>query len=511
MKLFTFLFMTGISFTIGLFLGLLIHLPPSSLPATFIQDGFGGPRIRRNLQTIGNVLSESDIRASLPRIESMKQDSSEADYSPLSSGLSSADNKAQVGSSTRNSGNLDTINRIISNQSVFLVHADSMQNKLAYRDTDGETTGDHASRIQDSSALNKKPGHLETSAVEIVLDQRQNDSLSQSPYSFNNHNQTASRFSRDKLLADGIFWSPSIEFSCPSGFSSNDHENWKKKAKFEKIVKMEEGCGRMQNRLLTFQDASKACARYRLNTDQIQGEIYSYYLGKLLGIQNLAPSTLQIVNLRDNQWSMVHDQLTNSQWSEEKPVILAQWIDNLSPAYIPYEFREQGNKGLQPDPNSLRQKSNSELCEFLQWSDLIIFDYLTANLDRVVNNMFNKQWNDQMMNRPAHNLEKSSDGHLVFLDNESGLFHGYRLLDKYSPFHQVLLDSLCVFRKSTIDTIERLVKSESIGDELQKLFEANEPLHRYIPKIPKLNIKLLNDRLRKVYTQIHKCYLLYST
>jgi hypothetical protein len=38
-----------------------------------------------------------------------------------------------------------------------------------------------------------------------------------------------------------------------------------------KIVKMGDGCGRMQNRMLTFRDASKACARYRLNIDQMQG------------------------------------------------------------------------------------------------------------------------------------------------------------------------------------------------------------------------------------------------
>jgi four-jointed box protein 1 len=49
-----------------------------------------------------------------------------------------------------------------------------------------------------------------------------------------------------------------------------------------KIVKMGDGCGRMQNRMLTFRDASKACARYRLNIDQMQGEIYSYYLKSVI-------------------------------------------------------------------------------------------------------------------------------------------------------------------------------------------------------------------------------------
>ncbi|KAL3882253.1 hypothetical protein ACJMK2_028615 [Sinanodonta woodiana] len=524
MKSFTVAFMMGISFTFGLLLGLVIHLPASTLPAAFIPDAFGGIRFQRSLQTFGKAWIEPETTANDNQANSEIEDKAylrlpgaiaknpvQAHYSPLSSSLNNDNHKAHE-SIKHKSGHSETVIHLSGDQPESLVYVASVENKLIFNDTvitskykKYSYTGD-----QGDGDLSKSTNDTDKSALEVVLHQQKDENSKTNQQALDNQNQTIQKFESDNVLVDSIIWAPSVDNACHYGFFMKDHDIWKKKVTKEKILKIEEGCGRMQNRLLTFHDASKACARYRLNVDQIQGEIYSYYLSKLLGMNNVPPSTLQLVNFRDNQWSMVQHQIATSQWAEDKPFVLARWIDGLSPAYIPHEFREQGNKGLQPDHDYLRQKSKSELCELLQWSDLIIFDYLTANLDRVVNNMFNKQWNDQMMNRPAHNLEKSSDGHLVFLDNESGLFHGYRLLDKYSPFHQVLLDSLCVFRKSTIDNIGRLVKSESIGDELQKLFETNEPLFRHIPKIPKSNVKVLQQRLLDVYKRMQFCNSLYS-
>jgi four-jointed box protein 1 len=135
-----------------------------------------------------------------------------------------------------------------------------------------------------------------------------------------------------------------------------------------------------------------------------------------------------------------------------------------------------------------------------------VFDYLTANLDRVVNNMFNLQWNAAMMDSPAHNLERNSKtGNLVFLDNESGLFHSYRLLGRYSNYHDELLRSLCVFRKKTAAVVSRLHKSRDIGAVLQTTFERGEPLARHLPRIPFNNIQTLQSRIDAVYQQITHC------
>ncbi|KAL3882245.1 hypothetical protein ACJMK2_028608 [Sinanodonta woodiana] len=499
MNLFAALVIMELHFVLGVLLNLLVHLPVSSLPATSGRNSFGIPPFQRTLHSSKSGWQDSVLRESRNQDLIFIQDQT----SLPSPDLNKEYTRVQVGI-TRKSDDLTRIHRIPIKQSDSLVFVDSVQNKLVYNDTVSEHKHDNnfLRRPENTENVNSNtPNAQQNSAIEIVVVQRKEDPNVQA----HTNNEFTQGLGGNDIILDSIFWAPSIENLCPSGFSMKDHEIWKEKARNEQIVKVEQGCGRMQNRLLTFHDASKTCARYRLNIDQIQGEIYSYYLSKLLGMSHVPPSTLQLVNQKRARWEMVHPQLLHSQWVDEKPVIFAQWIDGLSPAYIPQEFRNYNDKRLQPDHDNLRQKSKSELCELLQWSDLIIFDYLTANLDRVVNNMFNKQWNDQMMNRPAHNLEKSSDGHLVFLDNESGLFHGYRLLDKYSPFHQVLLDSLCVFRKGTADNIERLVNSGSVGYELQVLFEENEPLNKYIPKIPNKNVKILNKRLLDVYQQIQHC------
>ncbi|XP_005108780.1 four-jointed box protein 1-like [Aplysia californica] len=305
-------------------------------------------------------------------------------------------------------------------------------------------------------------------------------------------------------LVSGVTWRPQLESSCPRPFSLSEVEQWRRRVDSLDVVKMEEGCGRMQNRLLTLRDASKACARYRLNTDQIQGEIFSYYLARLLNISNIPPTLLVRVDALSPKWRTVHLDMSLAQWADNKLVVLTQFIPDLTPAHIPGEFREEDHR-LEPTVAHLGGKSKDELCELVQWSDLIVLDYLTANLDRVINNMFNRQWNDQMMNNPAHNLEKFSDGRLVFLDNESGLFHGYRLLDKYFRYHKSLLHSLCVFRPGTVQAVKRLHASESIGSELHALFSENEALHEHLAGVPDKNVKILKQRLDDVYQQIVTC------
>lgn len=152
------------------------------------------------------------------------------------------------------------------------------------------------------------------------------------------------------------------------------------------------------------------------------------------------------------------------------------------------------------------------LTELAQWSDLILFDYLTANLDRVVNNLYNLQWNPAMMDAPAHNLAREpNSGLLIFFDNESGLLHGYRLLGKYEAYHGALLQSLCVFRRSTADVIKRLHRNRDVGTLLQERFDVSDPEFRdFLPSLPDKSIKILNERIDRVHEQITHCERQYA-
>lgn len=332
-------------------------------------------------------------------------------------------------------------------------------------------------------------------------------------------------------LVNGIFWSDWVEKLLPRGFSEEDIANWKWQSWNGSVTNVEAGCGRMQNRLITYGNGKKACCRYRQNFDQIQGEIFSFYLSQLLGIKNLAPSALDVIDSKNPRWNSVRDELQSAQWVDDRPVVLTQFVNNLSPAYIPNLLRSSTRRVHPPDlpsPQLLFQLSQQqsgqqnlsdyidkgvfeEVSDLAQWSDLIVFDYLTANLDRMVNNLYNLQWNPSMMEAPAHNLAKdTSTGLLVFLDNESGLLHGYRLLDKYEHYHRLMLDSLCVFRKSTAEAIRRL---RSYG-KLQPLFKSmlsQFKKSQLLPMIPDKSIKVLNQRIDTVYRQIQKCQSLYSS
>lgn len=517
MRFWTAVVMSGIGFTIGLLCGLLVHLPAETLPAVG-SDSHHLSRVRRVAQVDQSDASYvvEDLNFGDKLGSASKQIRMNGDYLGLPTekqdnpGYEVIKNKRPLQSVLTKypNSNQDSVvyvnpqqQKLVLDNTVNNVNDSNQRLKPSVSDTQVDRAVishrvdafDHpANHVTTGEAA--APGHIDR-----IADKTENDNY---------------RKVETYAITNGVFWSDSIEQSCPPGFSGEQEDKWRDTATNERFLAMNEGCGRMQNRVLTFQSSGKACARYRLNVDQIQGEIYSYYLAKLLGIRNVPPSVLHVADAVQDQWRMVGDEIGTARWSEEKPLILSQWISGLSPAYIPQEFRNLSNV-LQPhkvsrNTRKIDSKSDSSnpqtpLCELLQWSDLIIFDYLTANLDRVVNNLFNLQWNDRMMSKPAHNLEKTSDGRLIFLDNESGLFHGYRLLDKYAPYHESLLNSLCVFRKSTIDAIKRLVGTDSITDSLQALFEHHEPLHRNIPRIPAKNIKILKSRMQTVLQHVQKC------
>lgn len=517
--------MMGLGFCLGLLFGLFVQLPVDTLPASSYEEHHLA-RVRRSAQLsdpqaaepglIENVVDYhnrlSDLHLPGAQVKHSGQSDIVVDYRPPKEELKLLDNSYKRLKGEK-SAYLNSLNQFPHRSSESLVYVNPLERKLVYNNN--STDPNHAKRpYEDTNVLRKpvindrldKAGYANTEVLSGQDTPPGEQSKSDKIFSPDNQNQVS--ITNQIKPNNGIFWSDELAQMCPRGFTERDHANWKTRASSEKFVKMGEGCGRMQNRKLTFQDGGRACARYRLNIDQIQGEIFSYYLGKLLGINNVPPSAVQLADTTKDQWRMVSPELANAQWSEEKPVILTQWIEGLEPSYIPEQFR---NLSQTVGPESLT-KDNSDtsvLCKLMQWSDLIVFDYLTANLDRVVNNLFNLQWNDQMMSKPTHNLEETSSGNLVFLDNESGLFHGYRLLDKYSAYHNSLLHSLCLFKETTIKAIQNFVQSDNVGEVLQRTLEENEVLHRYIPKLPVKNVKLLKQRLSDVLNQFRKCESLY--
>lgn len=342
------------------------------------------------------------------------------------------------------------------------------------------------------------------------------------------------------VIERDIYWGATVESALPVGFNHRQTENWNEYLRSGVVTKMEPGCGRMQNRMVTFQDGTRACARYRQNTDQIQGELFSFYLGRLLNINNLAPSGASIIDMKSSTWQQATGDIQTAQWKSMKPVVLTKWLPDLEPAGIPQPFQPlerhlnkldvhnitKSSEAIAPPVDNMSSDGDSErefrplkkatlkrLIELAQWSDLIVFDYLIANLDRVVNNLYNYQWNADIMAAPAHNLAQQRDtALLVFLDNESGLLHGYRLLKKYEAYHGLLLDNLCVFRRPTVEALRQL-RADGVGGRLQRMFEATtqSSVREVLPPLPEKSIKILNDRIDRVLGQVQKCRELFSS
>ena len=521
MRFWSGLFMMGLGFCLGLLLGLFVQLPVDTLPASSYEEHHlarvrrsallsdpraGEPGLIENI--VDNYNRLSDLDSPTAQGKQSRQSDIAVDYSPSKEELKLLDNSYKLLKGEK-SAYLNSLNQFPHKNSESLVYVNPLERKLVYNNN--STDPNHGKRRYEGTNILRKPvindrsdkaGYTNTEVLPgqdtPPGDEAKSDKI------FRPDNQNKVSITNQIKPNKGIFWSEELTQICPHGFTDHDHAIWKTKASSEKFVKMGEGCGRMQNRKLTFQDGDRACARYRLNIDQIQGEIFSYYLGKLLGINNVPPSAVQLADTTKDQWRMVSPELANAQWSEEKPVILTQWMEGLNPSYIPEQFRNL-SKTVGPETLAKDNTDTAVLCKLMQWSDLIVFDYLTANLDRVVNNLFNLQWNDQMMSKPTHNLEETSSGNLVFLDNESGLFHGYRLLDKYSPYHNSLLHSLCLFKETTIKAIQNFVQNDNIGEVLQRTLEENEALHTYIPKLPMKNVKILKQRLNDVLNQYRKC------
>ena len=311
------------------------------------------------------------------------------------------------------------------------------------------------------------------------------------------------------LFKDGIFWSDDAESLLPARIPETAAVEWRADLMLRRIVRLLPGCGRDKNRLAILDNGEKLCCRYRQNFDQIKGDIISFYFSQLLGIDNLPFAALMEVERNSEQWETVKENLTKASWKDGKIIVVSRWISDLEPAYMPVEYRSKNrtfHPGMLEDLTSDLNHSLDYLIELMQWSDLILFDYLTANLDRIVNTWVNLQWNKFMFEQPVHNLEVSrSDRKLVFLDNESGLLHGYRMLPQYGHYLDQILKSVCVFREQTRRRLLELNNRRNIWDVLKATIDLHEPLFEILPSYPPKFRDVLQERIAAVVEHINQC------
>ncbi|XP_042694429.1 four-jointed box protein 1, partial [Centrocercus urophasianus] len=303
----------------------------------------------------------------------------------------------------------------------------------------------------------------------------------------------------------GIFWSRELEARVPPGFAAEEAAAWRATARGARVASLERGgCGRSSNRLARLSDGSRACVRYGVSPEQIQGEALSYHLAGLLGMQQrLPPMALALVEARGRQWEPVREELRGSHWAEGAVVSLTRWVDNLTAVVAPAPWG--GGRPRALEAGELGGLPAAQLVELVQWSDLILFDYLTANFDRLASNLFSLQWDPRVMRRATSNLLRAPDGGLVFMDNEAGLVHGYRLLATWDPYNEPLLRSVCVFREGTARRLAELHRRRNAAAELRRRYRAREPLWARLGFLSERQAELLQARVDFVHRHIAQC------
>lgn len=302
----------------------------------------------------------------------------------------------------------------------------------------------------------------------------------------------------------GIFWSDWLEDLFPVGFTHEHASAWRNKGRRSRVVRLERGCGRISNQLATFADGTKACVRYGINPDQVQGETLTYYFASVLGITNLPPLVLSQLGRHSEQWAAVRTRIDSLQWSEGTVVSLTEWISNLSGVVTPAPLRQESS-GLHPLLQGLSNKTTAELVELMQWTDLILLDYLTANFDRLVSNLFSLQWDSRVMERETNNLLKTPRGDLVFIDNEAGLVHGFRVLSMWEKYHSSVLSSVCVFRRRTARRVAELHARRDARQRLLELYRDSEPLSQELGFLSDEHAAVLQERINTLHRHILHC------
>ncbi len=93
---------------------------------------------------------------------------------------------------------------------------------------------------------------------------------------------------------------------------------------------------------------------------------------------------LILLQVNSNQWT---DSSREQSWAENSIVALIEWLPKLTKTTMPTILRQHiTSKSMEPidlNTSKLQNLDETQLEHLVQWSDLIIFDYITGNYDRV--------------------------------------------------------------------------------------------------------------------------------
>lgn len=353
-----------------------------------------------------------------------------------------------------------------------------------------------------------------------------------------------------QLVEDGIYWSEAVEDNIAPGLSDDLVQDEILALRSRTVQRLEPPswlkCGRDKNRFVTFSDGVHACARYREPDQQlVLGEVMSFYLARTLGFTNVPVVTLSQVDPNHPMWRDVvtEEKVAMEDWRLGSVVALIQWIPDLERSRMPailrealkarttidvtYDIRAEKRGVARASMARLRDLDLTQASEVAQWSDLVVFDYLTGNYDRVASmqDAAEKEKRPEILSETVHNLVRSSDtGSLWMIDNESGLLDAYNLLypeardsrsrteaERFQRMHSDMLQTLCVFRRSTVNKVFSLYKHGDAVTLMENLVTRNEPVFKEMMGYLQIQNKdrawrrHFHQRVEEVWTWMKQC------
>uniref|UniRef100_A0A914XL83 EF-hand domain-containing protein n=1 Tax=Plectus sambesii TaxID=2011161 RepID=A0A914XL83_9BILA len=257
-----------------------------------------------------------------------------------------------------------------------------------------------------------------------------------------------------------------------------------------------EKCGRKPNAHATLTDGTMVCLRYRHPHDfLVAGEILSLELARVMGLKNVPCATLLSVQPAE-RW---HGNLEKIGWNTKTDTVVAavEWIPDLHQRKpLPATVLHFLNKPQGSDRLNTRQLSNltaNEIFEIAQWSDMFVFDYLTGHYDRFASLQDDAELQNQssILEGRVRNAAFDKQNVLWLFDNEAGMLDAYMLLFepsngrpsnylRFQQFHKRTLASLCIFRKSTVQRVSRMLTQTDPVATLMEAVNAAEPLMKQL-------------------------------
>lgn len=194
----------------------------------------------------------------------------------------------------------------------------------------------------------------------------------------------------------------------------------------------------------------------------LQGELYSYYLNCYLDMWNAPPTALGCINDKDGNWVNISAEENDTTTLPRTCYIINPFVEDLNVnVYMPDHHGKVGLEEVATTPN--------EINHVLQWSDLVLFDFLSGHMDRLQDNLIIPHIDILIPIKTITNLAKTSSGDLLLIDHEATFHTSYdkarsNPVDKSRQYH--FLKTVSVFRKHTV---ERMCILCSYNDPVENL------------------------------------------